>query len=259
MRSTKRLLFLRARYILFVIREITMLECVLFDLDRTLLYMDQIAFTKAYLGEIGEFMTRYGYEPSRLAKTIMSCTYEMIANDGSNTNYTVFWSAFARAYGESALGDKSRFDKFYVKRFDSLSDSCGKITGAVESVQKIRAMGLKLVLASNPVFPRIAMEKRAQWAGLDVGMFDYVTSYENSRYCKPNPMYYTEIAKAVGVLPENCLMVGNDVREDIIAAKSAGLNVFLLPEFILNSTDADITEYPRGSFNELLEYIGAIK
>lgn len=232
-----------------------MLECVMFDLDRTLLYMDQIAFTKAYLGEIGEFMTRYGYEPSRLAKTIMSCTYEMIANDGSNTNYTVFWSAFARAYGESALGDMPRFDKFYVKRFDALSTDCGKIAGAAEAVEKIRAMGLKLVLASNPVFPRIAMEKRAAWAGVDAGIFDYVTSYENSKFCKPNPQYYTEIASKLSVAPENCLMVGNDVSDDIVPAKRAGLKVFLLPEYILNPKNADISEYTRGGFDELLEYI----
>lgn len=233
-----------------------MLECVMFDLDRTLLYMDQMAFTKAYLGEIGEFMTRYGYESSRLAKTIMSCTYEMIANDGSNTNHTVFWSAFAKAYGESALGDKPRFDKFYVKRFDALSTDCDKIAGAVEAVEKIRAMGLKLVLASNPVFPRLAMEKRAAWAGVDARVFDYVTSYENSKFCKPNPQYYTEIASKLSVAPENCLMVGNDVSDDIVPAKRAGLQVFLLPEYILNPKNADTSEYPYGGFDELLEYIG---
>lgn len=231
-----------------------MIKCVLFDLDRTLLYMDQEAFTKAYLGEIGEFMAKYGYEPVRLAKTIMSSTFEMVANDGANTNYTVFWSAFSRAYGESSLADKPRFDKFYIKRFDCLESSCGRIAGAVEAVSAIRAMGLKTVLASNPVFPKIAMEKRAVWAGLNPDDFDYITSYENSRHCKPNPDYYTEIAEKLNLSPENCLMVGNDVREDIVAAKRAGMKVFLMPEFILNG-GVDLSEYPQGGFDALLEFV----
>ncbi len=232
-----------------------MLECVLFDLDRTLLYMDQIAFTKAYLSKIGEFMARRGYEPNRLVKSIMSCVGEMIKNDGSNTNYTVFWSMFAAAYGEGALSDKPYFDKFYTERFDSLKSECDKIDGAVEAVNKIRSLGVKTVLASNPVFPRIAMEKRAVWAGLDISGFDRITSYENSSFCKPNPGYYSEISSVMGISPDKCLMVGNDVREDIKAARAAGMHVFLLPEFILNPDGLDITEYPKGGFDELVEYV----
>ena len=231
-----------------------MLKCVLFDLDRTLLYMDQEVFTKAYLAEIGEFMANYGYEPVRLAKTIMSSTFEMVANSGDNTNYTVFWSAFSRAYGEGALADKQRFDKFYIKRFDSLERTCGKIAGAVEAVSAVREMGLKTVLASNPVFPEIAMKKRAVWAGLNPDDFDYITSYENSRHCKPNPDYYTEIAEKLNLSPDECLMVGNDVREDIVAAKRAGLNVFLMPEFILNG-GGDLSAYPQGGFDALLDFV----
>jgi hypothetical protein len=51
-------------------------------------------------------------------------------------------------------------------------------------------------------------------------------------------------------------MVGNDVGEDMIA-KQIGMQVFLLTDYIINKENADISEYPCGSFSELLEFIKA--
>ncbi len=49
-------------------------------------------------------------------------------------------------------------------------------------------------------------------------------------------------------------MVGNDVQEDMVA-RTVGMQVFLLPEYLINSDNEDITKYPHGGFAELLEYI----
>ena len=110
------------------------------------------------------------------------------------------------------------------------------------------------VLATNPIFPMVATRQRIAWAGLTEKDFELCTTYENIGVSKPNPAYYTEIAKRIGVAPEECLMVGNDVAEDMVAEK-AGMKVFLLTDCLLNKNDADISCYPQGGFEDLQNYL----
>ncbi len=236
-----------------------MLECVLFDLDNTLLVMDQDRFTAAYFESISGYLAiNGGYEPKRLVDTILAGTKSMLlpkkTASGRTTNYERFWSVFADEYGEGAAADKRIFDKYYERRFDELAGLVKPVPYAAETIKKARALGLKTVLASNPVFPKIAMTKRAGWAGIDSADFDLVTSYENSHYCKPDPAYYKEIADGLGVPSEHCLMVGNDVSDDMSAQK-CGMHVLLLPEYILNLKNADISPYPQSSMKDAAEYI----
>ena len=110
------------------------------------------------------------------------------------------------------------------------------------------------MLASNPVFPMVAQKKRMLWAGVNPDDFALITSYENSHYCKPDPLYYKEIADKSGVKASECLMVGNDTTEDA-AAMLTGADFFLLTDCLLNNERKDISKYTRGSFVQLLNYI----
>ena len=56
------------------------------------------------------------------------------------------------------------------------------------------------------------------------------------------------------VYPEECLMVGNDVSEDMIA-ETLGMKVFLLTDCLINKENKDISLYPHGGFEELLAFI----
>ncbi|MBP3409613.1 MAG: HAD family hydrolase, partial [Clostridia bacterium] len=127
---------------------------------------------------------------------------------------------------------------------------------ANECVQKLKAMGYRLVLATNPLFPATATESRIRWAGLNKDDFELYTTYENSCHCKPNPDYYRDILVKIGCDPAECLMVGNDAHEDMIA-ETLGMRVFLLTDCLLNRKEADISRYPQGSFGELMAYIEA--
>ena len=109
---------------------------------------------------------------------------------------------------------------------------------------------MQIVLATNPLFPRIATESRIQWAGLDAADFAMITTYETSRFCKPNPDYYRDILQTLDVSAEECLMVGNDAAEDMIASE-LGINVFLLTDCLINRNNADISKYPHGGFDDL--------
>jgi HAD superfamily hydrolase (TIGR01549 family) len=124
-------------------------------------------------------------------------------------------------------------------------------------IKAVKDKGLRVALATNPLFPSTATEQRIAWAGLSPKDFELFTTYENSHFCKPNTNYYLEIMEKLGVKPEECLMVGNDVGEDMIV-ESLGSQVFLLTDNLINKENKDISVYPNGSFDKLLEYINHI-
>lgn len=230
------------------------LKLVLFDLDGTLLPMDQDVFVKSYFKGISSYLVNYGYEPKKLIESIWLGTNDMIKNDGTKTNEEAFWNRFELIYNRDVREDEPHFQEFYVKHFDEIKNVCGYDSLAKETVIKLKKMGLRVGLATNPIFPSIATEKRISWTGLKYSDFEIFTTYENSHYCKPNLRYYEEILYKLGVTPSECLMVGNDVNEDMIA-EQMGMKVFLIKHSLINKYDKDISKYPQGDFNDLLEYV----
>ena len=230
------------------------IKVVLFDLDGTLLPMDQDVFVKAYFGGIAQKLAARGYKPEELINAIWVGTKAMIKNVSQKTNEEVFWDTFAEIYGEEKRADEVYFEEFYKTDFDNVQISCGFNEKAAVAVGKIKDMGFKVALATNPIFPAIATRKRIAWAGLKPEDFELYTTYENSRRCKPNPEYYMDIINALGVEAEECVMVGNDVTEDMVAA-TLGMKVFLLKDCLINKEEKDLSTFPQGSFDELIEFI----
>ena len=227
---------------------------VLFDLDGTLLPMDQEIFVKAYLGGLCKKLAPLGYDPKALSAAIWKGTEAMVRNDGSRTNEEVFWETFCGIFGEKAREDLPIFEDFYHNEFQQVAQVCGHNPASRVLIDGLKARGLRLVLATNPIFPVVATHSRVRWAGLTPEDFSYITTYENSRFCKPNPAYYREILDNLGLKAEECVMVGNDEGEDGAAAK-LGLPVFLLTDCLIAREGADTAGMPRGSFPELTEWL----
>lgn len=230
---------------------------VLFDLDGTLLPMDQDVFVNAYFKGIAAKLAPYGYEPGALIQAIWAGTKAMILNPGAKTNEDVFWDDFSSRYGEQVRNDLPLFDAFYRENFDAVQSVCGYDPRAAAIVSGLKSRGVQVVLATNPIFPAIATEKRIRWAGLAPEDFVLYTTYENSVHSKPNPAYYEDILKKLHVDPRQCLMVGNDVGDDMVA-ETLGMQVFLLTDCLINKAQTDISVYPHGSFPELSAYIDSI-
>lgn len=230
------------------------LRCVLFDLDGTLLPMDQEEFTKAYFHQLAKKLAPRGYEPTALIDAVWSGTAAMVKNDGQCSNEEAFWRRFEQIYGPKVREEKPVFEDFYANEFQLAQSVCGFTPRAAETVAAIRSMGYQVALATNPIFPSVATESRIRWAGLEPENFTLVTTYENSTHCKPNPAYFSDVAESLGLAPESCLMVGNDAREDT-AAEQVGMKVFLLTDCLINKDGKDISAYPQGSFEQLMDYV----
>lgn len=234
-------------------------KVIIFDLDGTLLPMeDQDVFVKTYFGLLAKKLAPHGYEPNEFINAVWQGTRAMLYNDGTKLNKYVFWDKFSEFYGDKAKADMIYFDEFYSNDFDNVKVSCGFNEKVKPCVDKIKDMGYRLVLATNPLFPAVATKKRIAWAGLKPEVFEYITTYENSSSCKPSIHYYQTVLDNIGAKPEECLMVGNDVKEDMVA-EQLGMKVFLVTDNIINKEEKDISKYPQGTFDNLLKFIENLK
>ena len=230
---------------------------ILFDLDGTLLPMDQDVFVNSYFKRLAAKLVPYGYEPQQLIEAIWKGTGAMIMNNGACTNEQAFWLVFAKIYGEGCLQHIPVFDDYYHNEFQSVAGDCGYNPRAAQCIAQLKQKGYRLALATNPIFPAVATRKRIRWAGLTPEDFELYTTYENSCHCKPNPAYYEDVVRALGVAPKDCLMVGNDVEEDMIA-ETMGMKVFLITDCMINKYNKDISVYPHGGFPELAQFLDSL-
>jgi len=231
-----------------------MIKAILFDLDGTLLPMDLDEFLNDYLTRFTLSMAPAGHTSEEFSKAVWAGTAAMVKNDGSRTNEEVFWEAYFTLFGAESIQDRELLEAYYYNDFQNVRKVCGFDPRAAEAIREIKAMGYRTILATNPLVPAIATHSRVRWIGLQPEDFELITTFENSCYAKPNLKYFEEIMEKQGLKPEECVMVGNDVAEDMVA-RHLGLKVFLMTDCLINKPGADITQFPHGSFPELMEYI----
>lgn len=237
-----------------------MKKVILFDLDGTLLPMDQEDFTKAYFHSLIKKLAQLGLpaqtpdEQKALANAVWAGTYAMLKNDGSCTNEERFFATFSAVIEEDVSHLKPALEEFHKNEFHSVSKVCSKNPIVPKIISKLKENGYRVAVATNPLFPLLANEARLSWAGLSLADFEFCTCYENSRFCKPSLDYYKEILRVLDVSAEDCIMVGNDVGDDM-PAKELGMDVFLITDCLINSQKRDINEFPHGSWTDFVEYL----
>jgi len=196
------------------------LKAVLFDFDETLAKVNEELFAKNYFKNLQEFFSTKGISAN--VQLIVSCIEHItVKADGKRDNYDRFMSCFAAKTGRSDDFWKNLFLEFYESRFfEDLKRHFRINTQIKDILESSKRNGLITVLASNPIFPAIAVEKRLQWIELNADTFDLITTMEEFHYCKPDPRYYTEVCTKIGVDPEQCVMIGNDHKMDKACEKT---------------------------------------
>lgn len=230
-----------------------MIRAVLLDLDDTLLDNDMGRFLPPYFAALGERMARF-VAPDDFVSLLLASSRVMVNNqDPTVTNQQAFDADFysSLAYPESEVGPE--IHAFYEEDFPALKRYTRPRPEARPLVQTLFDQGYDVVIATNPLFPRRAIEHRLDWAGIFEFPFTLVTTYENSHFCKPNPHYYQEILDKVGCEPQQAVMVGDDFGNDIEPAKQVGLHTY----WITDGTCDTVSTYlgTQGTLADCLEWI----
>ena len=209
------------------------MQAILFDLDGTLLDIDIESFIERYFSALARTMGPLTSDPESLTHAMTGlnlATHAMMLPHPGHTNQKVFTERFRSLTGIDIEVHSEVFERFYAEEFPLLGDGFGPAPGARDAVETAIELGLKVAVATNPIFPLAAVEHRIAWAGIDDLPVDAITTYETMHACKPLAAYFLETAEHIGVCPDKCLMVGDDRELDLPAAATGMRTYYVGPD-----------------------------
>ncbi len=211
-----------------------MLEAVLIDLDNTLILFDETKFYLRFMEHIVPFFEDI-VPAEQFRDRLLRAIRALRHNDGKISNKEYFLNVFCGGLEGHREVIWKRIENFYTHEYGNIEVEVSKPKGTERLLDELSALGLKIVVATNPLFPEVAVQIRMGWGGIDPVRFNLITHMENMSYVKPRKEYYQSICAMIGTAPEQCLMVGNDKVNDMVAGQ-AGLKTFL-------STEVGIIDY----------------
>lgn len=229
-----------------------MTRALLLDLDGTLLQNDLERFMPVYLRALTQAVAPQ-VEAERFLQALGAGVQAMLASTDGKSNEVVFWQAFAPQLTVPRETLEPVLERFYETTFATLAHVTAPVAGAREVVAAAKGAGWKLALATNPVFPRRAIEHRIAWAGLEPAAFDLITDYATMHSTKPHARYFLEVAELLGAAPAACVMAGNHLSDDLLGAREAGMSTFFVDAFPIE--DAQFTPDGRGSLDDLRRWL----
>lgn len=231
-----------------------MIRCLLWDLDGTLLPADSQLLIREYLRLLAGEVTSL-IDPELFTAELQRATWQMMVGpNGTETNESLFWKAFVPRVKLDRSVLEALLNRFYEGKYNLLASLVEPNPMGLHCIEAAVGRGYRNVLATNPVFPLVALKQRLSWVNLRESHFALITSLENMHYCKPKLEYYAEILESLGADPQECLMIGNDVDEDLVAG-NLGMATFLLEGYVLNRNSISPQPTYQGTWEDLYNLI----
>ena len=202
------------------------LRAVLFDLDGTLLDNDMDLYITHYLRRFAPHVA-HRVPPDEFVQAWMHGLQLMLRNaDPHLTNQQVFDLSFYPRLGVAPEELRSSMEVYYTTSHPNLRRLATRRPGARETVEAMLDAGLKIVIATNPIFPEVIIGQRLEWTGIADLPFALVTTSENMHAAKPSQRFYREILDRIGVAPEETVMIGDDFINDVQPPSRLGIHTY---------------------------------
>lgn len=221
-------------------------DAVFFDLDGTLLPMDMDDFLHKYFMQLRIFATRKGLDAEHFSYAVNESTSNMGRHGPDVTNADAFWERFEQMMGDSRAHLEPLMEDFYRNEYQQVGAGVEPNPLAARAVETLHAKGYPLYLTTMPMFPRIAVEGRLNWANVDPSLFTRLSTYDNSYALKPMPAYYAQNIRIAGCAPERILMVGNNTREDL-GILQLGTDAYLVTDYLIDPDGFDLSTVKHGT------------
>jgi putative hydrolase of the HAD superfamily len=210
------------------------IEAVLFDAADTLFT------TRGSVGEIYGYVARE-YGCTAPFDEIQAAFVRHFRHSGprSTQDEKAWWRQVVhRVFSE--VGMIRDFNRFFEKVYDQFRDSRGWMLfpETLEVLRELKNRNLKLGVISN-------FDSRVYGVMEDLGIstfFDTVTISSETGHAKPEPQIFAAAAKALQTDPSSILLVGDSLRDDVIAGAQAGLRTVLIDR---NSRYSDVSGFPK--------------
>lgn len=226
---------------------------IMFDLDGTLVFGDVEYFFELYISELTKkFKKVFGGDEKKFAESFDVALNTFTYNDGSATNGEVFYKTFSQLIGVDRESLKEFFDDFYQNEFKKTHMTYDPIPKMIECLNYLYEQGYKIVLATDSMFTREAVDFKLFDCGIDPNVFYHIVTIDNCSYSKMNENYYTELLKTCNMNADETLMVGNHAIKDL-NAKKCGIKTILIEDYLLNKTNIKVKDLI--SVDEFHDYI----
>ncbi|GAB1422097.1 hypothetical protein MASR2M15_23080 [Anaerolineales bacterium] len=206
------------------------IKAILLDLDNTLIVNNIENFIAAYLNSLNYYV-RQKWSIADVSPALFRSIKKANTSPLNQMNIDVVYEELQKDAQLSLAQIQEDVADYYKYQYPDLKNCVQEkkeIKGLLES---IHALKIPIVIATNPIFPLTAIKQRMQWGNLPEDLtYQLITNAENMHFTKPNPAYYAEILGKLGLEPDETLMVGDDLEQDILPAHQIGIHTFLLSD-----------------------------
>lgn len=230
-----------------------MIKNIMFDMDGTLINTNHERFDYLYLKYIFNKFKKMGYKYEDVSLIVISGENKIRNNKGPLTNKEVFIKHIKDNLNIDEKEIIALMDDFHNNEYNNLKKCIKKIELARVMVEVLSEKGYNLIVATNPQFSKTAIEKRLEWGNIDKNLFSYITTYDNSHYCKPNENYYMEILKNNNLNADETIMIGNDCFYDA-AIEKIGVPCYIITNYVRSKEYLNNCT-KKGDYNDLMELI----
>jgi FMN phosphatase YigB (HAD superfamily) len=234
---------------------------ILFDLDDTLLLGSTYKFIPAYISNFGAHLSKISGEPKQIVSQLMASTEIMVANnDPSKTLKQVFDASFYPELNWDYQTLQAPIEEFYQTIYPTFKDETSPNPAGSDTVNHFLKRGDQIVIATNPIFPEIAVNQRIEWANLaaERESFALVSTYETFHFAKPNPAYYTEILGRIGWPEHPMVMVGDNKSWDIDSPQELGIPTYWIDGENDYTQKGALAPYGSGKLEGLLPWLESL-
>ena len=215
--------------LIFSMIDFNEIKALLFDLDNTLINFEEEKFILAYGKQIHTYFKEETPDYNDFMKLFLGSTKAMLEREPKGvSNLEKFGVNFSQKIKLPKSVIIDRFLHFYATDFYKLFPVISPHPIAKTLLEEA-AKNFEIILATNPLFPEIATLKRLNWAGIGPSDIPWseITYADLYSTAKPHLAYYEEILSRIQRKPSECMMVGNDKINDMIAGK-LGIKTYLI-------------------------------
>lgn len=237
-----------------------MIKVVAFDLDGTLIDFPIKEFIKAYLKSLYKYLCEHSelaIDEKTFGYGLLQSMEDILKIDNGSSAYDKFYQALENYFPFDKDLMKRLVSEYYQTDFNSLKDLVVGNPNLKKVIEYLKEKNIKMIIATNPLFPHEGILARMQWGDINYNDFLFVTFGEDFHYIKPDLNYYREILERLKIQPEEMLMIGNDVEEDMCVGK-LGCQTYLVTDCLLSRHGNEKNVVNKGTSHELYNYIRRI-
>lgn len=232
-----------------------MIKAIFFDLDGTLLPLNERKFGKIYFRTLYKKVKFLKISKLNFFKALYKGAKAQVNNDGTESNEVVFWESIKENLGMDLSKYKDVLNEYYNTTYLKTKKATKPCAESKKIIEFCKENNLKTVLSTNPIFPKLAVLNRMNFVNLKEKDFDYITHYSNSSYCKPNPLYFKKILETLNLKPEEVILFGNNEIEDAKCANEVGIKCYLIDRCLIAQNKKKDIIYPIIKIKEVIPTI----